>query len=203
MPTWTRSWRTTLMRSRLKHARRDCPLTTPVPPLAERWADSTQVQDAYRDQLRIPFVDTIWQDVRYGCRVLRRNPGFSAVALSILAIGIASATTIFSFVDAVLLKPLPYENGDRIVRILERRPDGATSWISTRAYLDWRSDNTSSNRWRCSNRVWSRSPAHRRRAAASGRASRPDYFDVFGVRPVLGRTFAEGEDTPGRSTSSC
>jgi hypothetical protein len=88
------------------------------------------------------MVDTIWQDLRYGGRVLCRNPGFSAMALSILAIGIASATTIFSFVDAVLLKPLPYEHGDRIVRMLERRPNGGTSGISPRAYLDWRTDNT-------------------------------------------------------------
>ena len=102
----------------------------------------TQTQDAYRDQLRIPIVDAIRQDVRYGCRVLARNPGFSVVAVAILAIGITSATTIFSFVDAVLLKPLPYENGDRIVRILERRPDGATSWFSAPAFLDWRANNT-------------------------------------------------------------
>jgi macrolide transport system ATP-binding/permease protein len=67
----------------------------------------TQVQDAYRDQLTIPVIDALWQDVRYGCRVLARGPAFSVVAVMILAIGIASATTIFSFVDAVLLKPLP------------------------------------------------------------------------------------------------
>ena len=157
-----------------------------------------QVQDAYRDQLRIPLVDTIWQDARYGCRVLRRNPGFSAVALSILAIGIASATTIFSFVDAVLLKPLPYENADRIVRILERRPDGATSWISTRAYLDWRSDNTVFEQMAVQQQglVTMTGPTD----AVPLRVGRVTarYFDVFGVRPVLGRTFAEGEDAPGK-----
>ena len=113
-----------------------------------------QVKDAYRDQLKIPSVDTIWQDARYGCRVLQRNPGFSAVALSILAIGIASATTIFSFVDAVLLKPLPsrtrtvssgYSNDGRTgPRHGFRRAPTWTGGRTTR----------SSNRWRCCNRVW-------------------------------------------------
>src|SRR5580704_15370971 len=102
----------------------------------------TQVKEAYRDQLSIPMLDTIWQDLRYACRVLRRNRGFSAVALLILAIGIASTTIIFSFLDAVLFKPLPYAHGDRIVRILERRPTGATAWFSVPAYLDWQTNST-------------------------------------------------------------
>src|SRR5262249_48157971 len=57
-----------------------------------------QIREAYRDQLSIPVVDAILQDIRFGCRVLVRNPGFSLVAVAILTIGIASATTIFSFV---------------------------------------------------------------------------------------------------------
>jgi hypothetical protein len=102
----------------------------------------TQVKEAYRDQLAIPLLDTISQDVRYAWRVLRRNRGFSAVALMILAIGIASTTIIFSFLDAVLLKPLPYAHGDRIVRILERQPAGVTGWFSAPAYLDWEANST-------------------------------------------------------------
>jgi hypothetical protein len=102
----------------------------------------TQVKDAYRDYLEIPMLDSISQDVRYAWRLLCRDRGFSAAALLILAIGIASATTIFSFLDAVLLKPLPYAHGDRIVRILERQPAGATSWFSAPAYLDWEANGT-------------------------------------------------------------
>ena len=158
----------------------------------------TQVKDAYRDQLRIPVLDTIWQDLRYGCRVLCRNPGFSVVALSILAIGIASATTIFGFVDAVLLKPLPYEDGDRIVRILERRPNGATSGISTRAFLDWRSNSTVFEQMAAQQQglvtlTGSTDAVPLRVGRVTAR-----YFDVFGVKALLGRTFADGEDTPGK-----
>jgi len=144
------------------------------------------------------MLDTIWQDLRYGCRGLARNPGFSLVALLIVAIGIASATTIFSFVDAVLLKPLPYENADRIVRMLERRPTGVTSWISTPAYLDWQANNT----------VFEQMAAQQAGLVTMtgstdavplrvGRVT-ASYFDVFGVQASLGRTFADEESTPGK-----
>ncbi|MBN9656703.1 MAG: hypothetical protein J0H49_00915 [Acidobacteria bacterium] len=61
-----------------------------------------------------------WQDVQYGLRTLQKSPGFTAVALLTLAIGIGANTAIFSFVDGVLLKPLPYANADRIMRVLEK-----------------------------------------------------------------------------------
>jgi putative ABC transport system permease protein len=158
----------------------------------------TQAQDAYRDQLRIPIVDAIRQDVRYGCRVLARNPGFSVVAVAILAIGITSATTIFSFVDAVLLKPLPYENGDRIVRILERRPGGATSWFSAPAFLDWRANNTVFEKMAAQQQGLVTLTSAQDTVALRVARVTADYFKVFGIRAALGRTFAEDEDTPGK-----
>jgi putative ABC transport system permease protein len=157
----------------------------------------TQIKDAYWDQLRIPIVDAILQDVRYGCRVLSRSPGFSLVAVAILTIGIASATTIFSFVDAVLLRPLPYERGDRIVRILERRPNGATSWFSAPAYLEWRANNTVFEYITAQQQgLVTLTSAQEAVALLVGRVT-ADYFTVFGIRAALGRTFAAGEDTPG------
>src|SRR5262245_53577185 len=98
-------------------------------------------QQAYREQRGISIVETLVQDIRHAYRVLRRNVGFACLATMTLAIGIGSTATIFSFVDAVLLKPLPYDNADRIVRLLERRPNGTTSWISTPAYLEWKANN--------------------------------------------------------------
>src|SRR5262249_45200632 len=87
-------------------------------------------------------LDVLWQDVRYARRSLRRSWGFTAAAVATLAIGIASNAAISSFVDAVLLKPLPYGHADRIVRLLEKRPNGETTWISTLDYLDWRHNST-------------------------------------------------------------
>src|SRR5664279_1833497 len=82
------------------------------------------------------------QDFRYGLRTLGKSPGFTAVAVATLAIGIGANAAIFSFVDGVLLKPLPYGEPDRIVRVLEKPPGGGRNGISTLNYLDWQKDNT-------------------------------------------------------------
>jgi len=146
----------------------------------------------------IPVADTVWQDIRYACRTLRRNIGFTAVAVATLAIGIASNAVIFSFVDAVLLKPLPYAHADRIVRLQEKRPNGASSWISTLDYLDWRDSNT----------VFDQMAVQQDGSVTLTKSGEPvslrvgrvsaHYFDVFGVTAFLGRTFAADEDQPGK-----
>src|SRR5215469_18430773 len=79
----------------------------------------------------------LWQDMRYAFRTLLSAPGFTAVAILTLAVGIGANAAIFSFVDGILLNPLPYPDADRIVRVLEKRPDGGANGISTLNYLDW------------------------------------------------------------------
>lgn len=142
-------------------------------------------------------IDAILKDIRHGLSVVTRNPGFSLLTVAMLAIGIGASTAIFSFVDAVLLRPLPYESADRIVRVLETRPSGETSWISTPNYLDWRSAST----------VFEELAVQQQGLATLTGTDQPiplrvtrvsaNYFEVFGVTPALGRTFVEGEDTPG------
>src|SRR5512133_1094531 len=75
-------------------------------------------------------------------RTLRKSPGFATVAIATLAIGIGANTAIFSFVDGVLLKPLPYPEPERIVRVLEKPPGGSRNGISTLNFLDWQKENT-------------------------------------------------------------
>ncbi len=138
------------------------------------------------------------QDLRYGIRTLRKSPGFTAVALLTLAIGIGANTAIFSFVNGVLLKPLPYGDPERIVRVLEKPPGGGRNGLSTLNFLDWQRQNT----------VFEYMAAQTGGSVALTGVDEPvqlrgarvsaHYFDIFGVKAALGRTFAADEDRLGK-----
>jgi hypothetical protein len=98
----------------------------------------TQIQERVREAWALPALETIVQDVRYGLRGIRRSPGFSLVVVLTLALGIGANTAIFSVVDAVLLRPLPYPAAERLVWLGESDPKAegiSVTWVN---YQHWR-----------------------------------------------------------------
>jgi putative ABC transport system permease protein len=140
----------------------------------------------------------VLHDLRYAIRRLRNSPGFSAVAIATIALAIGANTAMFSFVNGLLLSPLPYPESDRIVRVLEKLPTGGLNGISTLNYLDWTNQNAvfeymaAEVGWRAT-LTGGDEPVSIRAARVSAH-----YFDIFGAKPALGRTFLPGEDQPGR-----
>ena len=131
-------------------------------------------------------------------RTLRKSPGFAAVAVLTLGVGIGANTAIFSFVNGVLLKPLPYGEPERIVRVMEKPPGGGTNGISTLNYLDWEKDNTvfqymAAQTDRTVTLTGVNEPVQLRGSRVS-----PRYFDIFGIKATLGRTFAVDEGQLGK-----
>ncbi|HLY63532.1 MAG TPA: ABC transporter permease [Terriglobia bacterium] len=142
-------------------------------------------------------MDQVITDVRYGVRLIRNSPAFTAAAILTLALGIGGTTAMFSFVDAVLLRPLPYPEAERILNVWEKPPGGERNGISTLNFLDWKNQNTvftamAAQTWG-SITLTGDVPIRFR----NGRVSAP-YFDIFGAKPMLGRTFAPGEDQLGK-----
>lgn len=147
---------------------------------------------------------TLLQDLVYAGRVLRQRPGFAAVAILTLALGIGANTAIFSVVQAVVLAPLPFPEPDRLVTAWENHEarGGAPEWTGRANFVDWRGRN----------RVFEHLAAFScwgptlvdagEPERLTGEAVSPDYFRVLGVSPALGRSFAAGEEQPGREGSS-
>ena len=140
------------------------------------------------------FLGSIWQDLRYGLRQLRRNPGFTAVAVLTLALGIGANTAIFSVIDAVLLRPLAFPHPDQLV-VVKNGP----GWpMSGPDFLDWQRQNQTFSSMalytfgQSYNLTGGGQPSY-----VSGVATEGNFFSTLGATPLLGRTWVKGEDKEG------
>src|SRR5580704_6058148 len=142
------------------------------------------------------WFESMLQDFRFALRQLRKNPGFAATAILVLTFGIGASVAIFSFVDAALIKPLPYQGPSRLVVLFESIPLGPRFHLSYLDYVDWKRENTVFQ----SLDVYApygfmlQTPTGTQQA--DGASVSAGFFQTLGVTPVLGRDFHAGEDQP-------
>jgi macrolide transport system ATP-binding/permease protein len=150
----------------------------------------------YRERRSVPLLENTLQDFRFAIRQLRKNPGFTATAIFILALGMCASVAIFAFVDAALIKPLPYQNPGRLVGVFERIEGCVQCDLSYLDYLDWKKRNQSFSSldvYQHTGMMLNTSDGAK--AAQAARVS-DGFFRTLGVTPVLGRDFYPGEDLP-------
>ena len=148
------------------------------------------------------MLGSLWQDMRYGLRLIRKNPGFSAVVVLTLAVGIGANTAIFSVVNAVMLRSLPFNDPDRLVRLNESNPERGwpTFSVSHPNFLDWRERNQTFAAMAAASGVSANVGSPGQIEVVRGSAVTADFLAVLGTSPLIGRNFLPEEDKPGGNT---
>ena len=147
-------------------------------------------------------MNTFWQDIRFGLRMLKKSPGFALVTILALALGIGANSAIFSVVNAVLLRPLPFKTADRLVFLSEWSQQVPDMSVSYPNYRDWRDQTTVFDQlaaFRSAGYILTGAGEPERLSAREVSAS---FLPALGVTPILGRNFTKDEDKPGASRTA-
>jgi len=163
--------------------------------------NTTALKEAVRDMTRWTSLERLAQDLRYGARLLRRSPGFTIVAILTLALGIGANTAIFSVVNAVLLRPLPFKDSGRLVRLWPTKAKAGLAAFPITSFpnfIDWRTQSRSFEQMeayvpRSFNITGGDQPEH-----VAGLRTSAGFLQLLGVIPIHGRAFAAEEMQPGR-----
>jgi predicted permease len=163
-----------------------------------RFGNDLALREQSRDTWGWNWLEGIGQDIRYSLRMLRKNPGFTAVAVIVLAVGISGAMAMFGFADAALIKPLPYRDPSRLVVVFVSSPGYARSWVSYRDFADWKRLNKvfSSIDAYALNGGFTLKTANGAEQVPGTRVS-SGFFHTLGATPSLGRDFHVDEDSSG------
>jgi macrolide transport system ATP-binding/permease protein len=154
------------------------------------------IEERGREAWQWPRLESILADLYFALRQLRKAPGFALTAIFVLALGIAASVSIFMFVNAALLKPLPYVDSNRLVAVFEKTASCAECSLSWLDYQDWKRDSSVFRSFE----IWA-ADAYLLRSSAgveSLRVARVSggFFDTLGVTPLLGRLFTTADDAP-------
>jgi macrolide transport system ATP-binding/permease protein len=155
------------------------------------------LREAYRERNTVPFLEHLTLDIRFAFRQLRNNPGFAATAVLILALAICASVAIFAFVDAALIRPLPYPRPTRLVAVTESNPQFARANLSYLDYLDWKASNKVFESMNVSGGggLLLKTPAGVEPIQAVRVSA--GFFHTLGVRPFLGRDFTKEDEVHG------
>ena len=159
------------------------------------------MKDVTRDVWGRRWLEDLVEDLLYGLRMLGKNPGFAATAILTLALGIGANTAIFSAVNTVLLRPLPYKEADRLVMVWgnNRARGFDTDQVSPLDFADWRSQNHVFEAMAASTDTQYTLTGEREPELITAYSFSADYFHVLGTAPMLGRTFLPEEEEPGKN----
>jgi predicted permease len=155
---------------------------------------------AFRDALLLQprrMEEEMFQDLRYGVRMLWKNPGFTAVVVLTLALGIGANAALFSVVNGVLLNPLPFLQPEQLVSLHQSKPNFETGAIPYPNFLDWQKENRTFSAMGIERPFSTSLTGAGEAERLSGRFISAGFFSMLGVRPQLGRTFAPDEDRRG------
>jgi predicted permease len=164
-----------------------------------RFGGIEQMKEVHRDDRSTRWLENFIKDARYGLASLRREPLFTGVAISVLALGIGANTAMFSVVDTVLLKPLPFPNPERIVRIFEAPTATTRNSTTTGTFEALTSMTRSFDAMSAESLSTATVMINGEPTRLNGRYVSAGHFDVFGIQPQIGRTFRPEEDQAGAS----
>jgi putative ABC transport system permease protein len=161
-----------------------------------QFGNLTRLKERGHDERTMRLLEDVTRDVRHGVRGLWRSPGFSLAVVLMLAFGIGGNTAIFSVVDQLLLRPLPYPDGDQLVTVSESFGADSRADVSPANWLDWQHQSRTFRRfaaWRSSSFTMTGTGEPRR---VNAQRVSSEFFPVLGVAPFLGRTISEEDDRP-------
>ena len=153
-----------------------------------------QAKEWSREARSVRWLEELWQDLRYGVRMLRRKPGYTAVSIISLALGIGANSTVFSFINAILIRPLPYPGPERLVNLWERAPGStSTNLVLPLNFIEWRDRAQSFEALTLTQSFPVNTMMQEGAEQLTHLWVTSEFFRVFGVEPVLGRGFTPEE----------
>jgi predicted permease len=167
-----------------------------------KFGNVTRVKEDTREVWSFVWLEQLLQDVRFALRMLRKSPGFTAVAIFTLALGIGANSAMFSVVNGILLRSLPFKEPSQLVTVLDTKPSKGVDWlyVSPNRFEEWVRRNTTFDQIAAAENCFFKLESHGAPILLQGGCATASFFPMLGVQPFLGRLFTPEEDRPGANT---